>query len=58
MPPVYDYECDAGHTFDIEQGMKDAPLTTCIVCGATAKRLISPSTFILKGTGWTGKGGV
>lgn len=58
MPPVYEYECDNHHTFEVEQSIKDEPITKCIVCGVAAKRLISNTNFILKGSGWTGKGGV
>ena len=56
--PMYEYECDDGHTFEVEQSIKDEPFTTCVLCGATVKRLISNTSFILKGSGWTPRGSV
>lgn len=58
MPPVYEYQCDAGHTFEVKQGIKDNPLTKCIQpsCDSKCKRLISHTSFVLKGTGWARDG--
>jgi len=58
MPPLYDYKCDEGHTFEIEHSITAEPLTQCTVdkCEARCYRLISHSNFILKGSGWTPKG--
>ncbi|GAB6162798.1 hypothetical protein JCM12298_19580 [Desulfothermus naphthae] len=51
--PIYEYECTScGHRF--EQWQKDFKErdVVCTVCGAKAKRLISNTSFILKGSGW------
>lgn len=50
--PTYEYQCSKGHHFEVEQSMKDAPLKRCTVCRAVCKRLISLTSFTLKGTGW------
>jgi len=65
--PTYLYECDEGHTFEVEQSIKDDALTTCTVedcgaegvaeCGEPCRRLIAGCSFVLKGGGWTPKGG-
>ena len=88
--PIYEYECDEGHTFEMTQSVKGQPFAkcqrsmtscdrdedgehdphfdaydehpTCRWCGtqvtwckAPCRRLISKSSFVLKGNGWTGK---
>lgn len=52
--PIYEYGCDAcSHRFEAWQKMSDAPPATCPSCGgAGVRRLISPSGFALKGSGW------
>jgi len=52
--PTYEYECErCKHTLEAVQGIKDEPLTECPRCGrVTLKRLISKTSFVLKGTGW------
>lgn len=53
--PTYAYACTAcGHTFDVFQSMKDAPLKLCPACGQeTAQRQISAGAgLIFKGTGF------
>jgi putative FmdB family regulatory protein len=51
--PIYEYECSkCGHQTEIWQKIADPPLTKCEVCKGRMKRLISQSTFHLKGTGW------
>lgn len=63
--PTYEYECEKGHTFEREQSIHDAPLKVCpiehnpganhcaiSICSAPVKRLISTTSFILKGGGW------
>lgn len=34
------------------QKFTDEPLTTCPDCGGTMHKLISQTSFVLKGTGW------
>ncbi len=51
--PIYEYECsDCGCMTEAWQKITDAPLEKCEECGGRLKRLISQSTFHLKGTGW------
>jgi putative FmdB family regulatory protein len=54
--PIYEYECSKGHQFEVEQRISEAPLTRCRVCKARAHRLISRTSFILKGGGWYADG--
>jgi putative FmdB family regulatory protein len=52
--PTYEYQCDAcGHEFEREQRISDDPIKTCPECRARkARRLISRTSFVLKGGGW------
>jgi putative FmdB family regulatory protein len=52
--PVYEYACEkCGHEFEAEQRITEAPLKTCPRCRARkVRRLISQTSFVLKGGGW------
>jgi putative FmdB family regulatory protein len=52
--PVYEYACEkCGHELEAEQRITDPPLKTCPRCKARRlKRLISQTSFVLKGGGW------
>lgn len=51
--PIYEYRCrKCGHEFEEWQKITDPPVEKCSACGGRASRLISQSSFILKGTGW------
>lgn len=55
--PVYEYECNTcAKIFEVQQKMADAPLTDCPECDGTLKKLISSSSFQLKGGGWYADG--
>jgi putative FmdB family regulatory protein len=54
--PTYEYECTKGHQFEAEQSIHDAPLKRCRKCRSKVRRLISASSFILKGGGWYSDG--
>jgi putative FmdB family regulatory protein len=55
--PVYEYECPACEkVYEVHQGISDAPLTSCSVCGGPVKKIISMSSFHLKGGGWYSDG--
>jgi len=56
--PIYEYLCDkCGHEFEREQRMTDAPVKTCPSCkGRKVTKLISRSSFVLKGGGWYADG--
>lgn len=50
---TYDYGCEkCQKTFEIEQKITEEPLTECPECKGTIKRLISKTSFLLKGKGW------
>ncbi len=51
--PIYEYECtECGRTEEVFQKISDVPLTTCRHCNGQLKKLISQSSFQLKGSGW------
>ena len=52
--PIYEYACDkCGHEFEAEQRITDEPLKTCPECRSRkVRRLISRTSFLLKGGGW------
>ena len=52
--PIYEYACDACEgRFETWQGIKEPALTRCPHCQADrARRLISATSFSLKGSGW------
>lgn len=51
--PIYEYMCmDKGHVFERWQKLSDAPVEACDVCGARVKKIVSESSFQLKGAGW------
>lgn len=52
--PIYEYACPQCHK-NFEEWLKlddDASSHPCPHCGASASRIISQTTFILKGGGW------
>ena len=55
--PVYEYECkECEKVLEVQQRMTDAPLSNCPECGAPVKKLMSMSSFQLKGGGWYSDG--
>ena len=51
--PVYEYQCrSCGKLHEIMQRYTDEPITKCPECGGEMKKLISNTSFVLKGTGW------
>jgi putative FmdB family regulatory protein len=51
--PLYEYQCaKCGGIEEAIQKFSDAPLTTCRHCSGKLTKLISQSSFHLKGTGW------
>ncbi len=51
--PIYEYECEnCGRRYEVWQKITDPPLTTCEACKGKLNKLISQSSFILKGSGW------
>lgn len=51
--PIYEYECTkCGKIKEAIQNFSDKPLTKCNHCSGKLHKLISQSSFHLKGTGW------
>ena len=51
--PIYEYQCDqCGKIQEAIQKFSDKPLTRCNHCSGKLHKLISHSSFHLKGTGW------
>ena len=51
--PIYEYHCTAcDENFEVSQKMSDAPLTDCPSCDGRVEKMISQSSFVLKGSGW------
>lgn len=51
--PIYEYKCaECGKTKEVMQKCFDKPLFKCNLCSGKLQKLISQSTFHLKGTGW------
>ncbi len=51
--PIYEYECQkCRQVTEAMQRFSDSPLTTCPACSGEMKKLISHSSFHLKGSGW------
>ncbi|MBI2608400.1 MAG: zinc ribbon domain-containing protein [Deltaproteobacteria bacterium] len=51
--PIYEYQCKkCKKVFEIIQKISDKPLNKCEECFGTLIKLISESSFLLKGGGW------
>ena len=51
--PIYEYECTkCGKMTEAMQKFSDPPLRECFHCRGELHKLISMSTFHLKGSGW------
>jgi putative FmdB family regulatory protein len=51
--PLYEYECEkCGHQTEVLQKFSDPPVAECDQCHSKMKKLISHSSFHLKGSGW------
>jgi putative FmdB family regulatory protein len=51
--PIYEYKCaNCGEVFEAFQKINDQPLSECRFCRGKVEKLISHSSFQLKGAGW------
>ncbi len=51
--PVYEYQCTkCKKEFEVMQKITDEPLSECGACGGPLKKLITSTSFVLKGSGW------
>jgi putative FmdB family regulatory protein len=51
--PIYEYKCrKCGKQFEAFQGITDPELKSCKFCKGKVNKLVSMSSFSLKGSGW------
>lgn len=51
--PLYEYACQkCGREFEVLQKISDKPLTKCPECKGKLEKLLSQTSFQLKGSGW------
>ncbi len=51
--PLYEYECPkCEKVLEVMQKFSDAPLTECPECKGPISKIMSMSSFALKGSGW------
>jgi putative FmdB family regulatory protein len=50
--PIYEYECSKCGVFEVSQRITADPLRKCPTCRSKVKKLISNTSFQLKGSGW------
>ena len=50
--PIYEYKCSKCGVFETTQRITDDPLKKCPTCRREIRKLISNTSFQLKGTGW------
>lgn len=51
--PIYEYRCTkCEKEFELVQKITDEPLAECPECGGSVERLVSATSFSLKGGGW------
>jgi putative FmdB family regulatory protein len=51
--PIYEYVCEkCNNHLEVMQKITEEPLTTCPECEGQLKKMISNTSFVLKGTGW------
>jgi putative FmdB family regulatory protein len=50
--PIYEYRCQKCGDFEVTQKITENPLSRCPTCKSKIRRLISNTSFQLKGTGW------
>ena len=55
--PIYEYACsECSNHIEAFQKISDEPLTVCPECGGELSKLISSTSFVLKGGGWYADG--
>jgi putative FmdB family regulatory protein len=51
--PLYEYRCPNGHTFEVFQKFSEAPVETCVTCGAgPVEKILFPVAVHFKGSGF------
>src|SRR3954469_14042951 len=49
---IYEYKCEKCGTFETTQRITDKSLSRCPTCKGKVRKLISNTSFQLKGSGW------
>jgi putative FmdB family regulatory protein len=50
--PIYEYQCDKCGVFEVTQRITESALKRCPTCKGKVERIISQTSFVLKGSGW------
>jgi putative FmdB family regulatory protein len=50
--PIYEYDCPKCGEFEVTQRITEEPLKRCPTCRSKVRKLISNTSFQLKGSGW------
>jgi len=50
--PIYEYQCSKCGTFELVQRITESPIRKCPTCKGKVERLMSRTSFVLKGSGW------
>lgn len=50
--PIYEYDCPKCGRFEKNQRITEPALARCERCSCRVQRLISYTSFVLKGSGW------
>jgi len=50
--PIYEYQCGNCGVFEVTQRITEPALKRCPTCKRKVDRLLSRSSFVLKGSGW------
>ncbi|HYD47764.1 MAG TPA: zinc ribbon domain-containing protein [Terriglobales bacterium] len=50
--PIYEYDCPQCGHFELIRKFSDPPLKKCPTCKKAVKKLMSNTSFQLKGSGW------
>lgn len=51
--PIYEYVCQScQHQFEVKQKFSDEPVSSCVRCGQSVRKIISAPAIMFKGSGW------
>ena len=50
--PIYEYECPNCGVFELMRRITGGPIKHCPECKAKVERIVSRTSFVLKGSGW------
>jgi putative FmdB family regulatory protein len=50
--PIYEYKCPKCGVFEVTQRITESALKKCPTCKSKIERIMSATSFVLKGSGW------